>query len=304
MTSHETVDFARAKYIILFGRDLIGSLQNRETQDLIEGISHGAKLIYFDPRYSLTSIKAHEWWPIRPGTDLALMLAMINVLLEEERFNVDFVREYTHGIDALYAHVRQYSPEWAAKECDVPADVIRRIAREFGDAAPAAVIHPGRRVTRYGQDTQTMRAVAILNAMAGNWGQPCGIFLKSQVYVRNYPIPEFPKPARPRVDGAAVKDQVPLAFPDEGLTNQMRAATLSEKPYPIKAWINYGSNIFTHTADIELTKKAIEKLDFIATIEVLPTSIAWWSDVILTEASYLERYDDLQVQGDYNPFFA
>src|SRR5260370_39830135 len=103
------------------------------------------KLIYLDPRFTVTASKADEWYPIRPGTDLAFMLAMLNVIVGENRYDKEFVANYTVGFDKLVEHVKPFTPDWAEKETEIPAKDITRIAHEFAHAAPRAVSHARRR---------------------------------------------------------------------------------------------------------------------------------------------------------------
>lgn len=83
----------------------------------------------FDPRLSITASKADEWIPIKPGTDLAVLLAMIRTIINEELYDREFVSNYTYGFEELKAAVQEYTPEWAAGISGVPAETITRIAR-------------------------------------------------------------------------------------------------------------------------------------------------------------------------------
>ena len=123
----------------------------------------------------------------------ALVLAWINVLITEGRSDKEYVTHYTHGFDQLTAHVRAYTPEWASTETGIDADLIRTTAREMAAAAPATVVHPSRHVVWYGDDTQRMRAVAILNALLGNWGRKGGFYISEKVELPPFPTPAYPK---------------------------------------------------------------------------------------------------------------
>ena len=92
--------------------------------------------------------------PIKPGTDTALLLAWMNVLIAEELYDTEFVAEWTHGFDDLAAHVADFTPEWAAPITDLDAAAIRNTARVMASHRPRSVIMPGRHVTWYGNDTQ------------------------------------------------------------------------------------------------------------------------------------------------------
>src|SRR5215470_14760905 len=127
-------DLANSKYIIMSGANRFESLITPDTMDLIESTTERkARLIYLDPRFTITASKADEWYPIKPGTDLAFILAMLNVIVGENRYDKEFVANYTIGFDKLIDHLKPFTPEWAEKETEIPAKDILRIAREFAD---------------------------------------------------------------------------------------------------------------------------------------------------------------------------
>src|SRR5512143_1156847 len=140
-------DYSRVKYIILTGRNLAEAISNSETGHLIGAIDRGAKLVVLDPRFTKTSAKAAEWLPIRPGTDLAFHLAMLNVIVSEALYDAAFVNTYTIGFGELASSVAQYTPDWAAKITEIPAETIRRIAREFAANGKYALAHNGWRTS-------------------------------------------------------------------------------------------------------------------------------------------------------------
>ena len=128
-----------------------------------------------DPRFTKTAALAHEWYPIKPGTDMAFFLAVAHVLITEELYDKKFVAEKTSGIEQFTAHVQPYTPEWADKETDIPAADIRRLARELAAQAPTG--HglsgtPQLRLRRFHPDSQklmpsSMRCWATGTARAG-----------------------------------------------------------------------------------------------------------------------------------------
>jgi thiosulfate reductase/polysulfide reductase chain A len=107
-------DYSQLEYLILTGRNLTEAISTSETSDLVDILARGAKVIYIDPRFTKTASKATEWLPVRPGTDLAFHLAMINVLITENLYNRSFVDEYTLGFDPLASSITEYTPDWAA----------------------------------------------------------------------------------------------------------------------------------------------------------------------------------------------
>lgn len=302
--SPERIDLANAKVITLIGSALGENIHTGQIIDFTDGIAKGAEIISVDPRFSTAASKAKWWLPIKPGTDTALVLAWINVIIKEKGYDAHFVNNYTTGFSELAEHVKDFTPKWAEKITEIPASVIYETAKAMMTAKPAVVVHPGRHVAWYGNDVQRARSMAILSALLGIWGQKGGYFLKS-TFPTSYNalnIPEIPTPKRERVDGAGTR------FPYanyEGLTQELVKATLSQKPYPIKSWMVFGQNIFNSIPAKRDTKKAIDNLDFYAVVDVRPTEPTWYADVVMPEDIYLERYDALMtVTGWHKQYVA
>lgn len=289
--------YAGLKYIILTGRNLAEAISNSETGELIEAIDQGAKVVSLDPRFTKTAAKSAEWLPIRPGTDLAFHLALLNVIVGEKLYNRAFIDQYTIGFDELAAGVHQYTPEWAAKLTEIPAETIRRIAREFAKAAPHALAHNGWRTSNFVNSFQTERAITILNALVGNWGTamlPAGGGEGAGLGAP--PQPAYPRISALRLDGVPWKYPfVPLKI---GVFQQLRDSILDENPYAAHGWFISRQNPALSLPDRKRTLAAFAKMDFIVTIDIIMNDTSWFSDVVLPEASYLERYDPLNIVGD------
>ena len=117
------------------------------------------------------------------------------MLIEENLFQKEFVEQNVEGFEKFKEHVKDKTPEWAFIETGLEPNVIRETARELAKNAPAAFVHPGRHVVWYGNDTQRTRAIAIVNALLGNWGKKGGFYLPQSMS-----IPGFPGPAAARRD--------------------------------------------------------------------------------------------------------
>jgi thiosulfate reductase/polysulfide reductase chain A len=118
--------------------------------------------------------------------------------------------------------------------------------------------------------------------------------------VPSYPYPAYPVPARPKADNPDHR----YPFAHETLTTGIREATLTGKPYPVKGWLVYATNLFHALPNEQETIRAIQNLDLLVVIDVIPSEIAGWADVVLPEAVYLERFDDLNVEWFREPFIA
>ena len=189
--NHEPVDWEKAKCVVLIGTHIGEDARNTMMQDLATARANGAKLIVVDPRYSSAAMKADAWLPIKPGTDTALLLAWMNVLIAENLIDKAFIDKWTEGFDKLAAHVKSFTPEWAAQITELPADKIRETARMFGAARPSTVIVPGRHVVWYGNDSQRMRAVYILMGLTGSYGREGGLYFNKSPFIEEIPHPPF-----------------------------------------------------------------------------------------------------------------
>ncbi len=297
MEEPERIYDDKLQYIILTGRNLMEAISTSETGDLSEAITRGVKVIYLDPRFTKTAAKATEWLAIKPGTDLAFHLALLNVIVGEKLYDQSFVEKYTIGFDELAKEVEKYTPEWAAALTEIPAETIQRIAREFAAAAPYALAHNGWRTSNFINSFQTERAITILNALVGNWnvtmkasgGESSGGLGKP-------PQPPYPRASAMRLDGVPGKfPVVPLKI---GVFQELRDNILTGEPYQAHGWFIARQNPVMSLPDRTKTLQAFEKMDFIATVDIIMNDTAWFSDVVLPEASYLERYDPLLPMGD------
>ena len=287
--SPEVLDLRNSRCLVLIGSHIGENMHNTQVQDFAQFVANDGDLIVVDPRHSIAASKARSWLPIRPGADTALLLAWIHVVVHEGRYQREYVERYASGLDELKAHVAPFSPEWAAAETGLDAAVLRDTARRMAGAAPAVVIHPGRHASWYGpDDTHRSRAIAILNALLGSWGHRGGFFQPTAPKMAPYPTPPYPtaKPPADRLPGEA-----PFAL--EPLTQGVRRATIDGNPYPVKAWIVYGTNLIQSLPQRAETIKALQALELLVVVDVIPAEIAAYADVVLPEASYLERYDDL-----------
>lgn len=318
---HEPVDWAGLRCLTLIGSHIGEDSRNTVMQDFANAWARGAKVIVVDPRFSSVAAKADYWLPIKPGTDTALLLAWINVLITEHRYDADYIAQWAQGFDALAAHVAEMTPEWAAAITELDAELIRTTARVMADNLPQSVIMPGRHVTWYGNDTQRMRAVYIINALLGAYGREGGIYFNKSPYIEAYPHPPFAVAGSSggcSAEPGAESAELPVgpsgkARADGARTKFLRGATamqeliepmITGEPYPIKALIVYGTNLLNTIPNPERTLEALKKLDLVVVIDVLPMEHVAWADVVLPEATILERADDLWTVAHKTPYIA
>jgi thiosulfate reductase / polysulfide reductase chain A len=298
--SPERTDIAHAKCLVLIGSHLGENMHNTQVQEFAHAVANGCTVIVADPRFSVAASKAKHYLPIKPGTDLALLLAWMHVLVKEKLYDADYVAKYGYGFESFAAYLEPFTPEWAYPETGLAPELIRETAREMGRHRPATLVHPGRHSTWYGDDTQRSRAVALLNALLGSWGREGGFYIPSSMELPGYPYPAYPTSAKGKVDNPGKK----YPFAHEAISTGIREATLSGTPYPVKGWLTYAVNLLYALPNEAETLKAIEALDLLAVIDVIPSETAGWADVVLPEATYLERHDDLNVELFREPFIA
>ncbi len=294
-------NYDSVEFILMVGRNMMEAISTSETSELSHAVDRGAKLVYLDPRFTKTAAKATEWIPIRPGTDGAFLLAMINVIVTNELADCEFVKQYVVGCDGIQEEMSRYTPAWAERITGIPAETIERIAREYAAAKHNALAHPGWRTSNFLNSFQTERAIATLNALSGNVLTPGGCLVADDPEASGIVLGKPPQPAYPRASALRL-DGVPWKYPlvplKLGVFQELRDAIVSGDPYQAHGWFISRQNPVLSLPDRQKTLAAFEKMDFIVTVDIIMNDTAWFSDVVLPEASYLERYDPvLPVSG-------
>jgi len=299
----ERVALDKAQVVAFIGGHLGENMHNVTVQDYTTGLRNGASHIVVDPRFSTAASKAKHWLPIRPGTDIALLLAWTHVLIYEELYNREFIETYATGFDELKAHVEKTTPEWAAPYTGLKARDIRQTARELGAAIPHSLLFPGRRFAWYGDDTQRARAMAIINALLGAWGSESGIFLGDRIKVPGFPYPESHVKAKHAIED---KEKYPLGTStpvqdiiDATIPGRFKGATQNA---PVKGWLVYSTNLVRAVPNPDLIAEAVQHLDLMVVVETMPAEITGYADIVLPDTTYLERYDVMNAPEWREPF--
>ncbi len=297
-------DMASSKAMLLVASHIGENVHVSHVREFIGGLQNGSKLIVVDPRFSTAANKADIYLPIRPGTDTALMLAWINYVIQNKLYAKDFVANKCDGFDALKKEVSQYSMEWAARICDLKIEDMKAAIEELAKAAPNVNIHPGRHATWYGKgDTGRHQSYAILTALFGAVGVPGGIYFPTPVKTGKTECPE-PENVETVEAEVSLKDdsKYPFSHMFGSSTREIINAILTDKPYPIRLLGVNGVNIIQTLPNPYETMRAIKKLDFIFCEEMMAGETAIWSDIILPDSVYLERYDGLYTYDGLTPY--
>jgi thiosulfate reductase/polysulfide reductase chain A len=234
---------------------------------------------------------ADEWLPIKPGTDLAFLLAMINVMVKEELYDREFVRGKTVGFQQLEDEIVNYPPEWAEKVCEIPAKTIVRITREIAQAKPKALLHRGYHGafgSQYLNSFQTARALAIANSLLGNINREGGIYFPKSAQLGElqpkHPAPELPKVGKS--DGTGVPGRYPLGSYGDGITHAIPELALRGE---LKAGFVYHNNPLRTNPNPKRVIAGYKRLELLVVIDTVLSETASIAHYALPESFYLER---------------
>lgn len=279
-------DFSAAnRCMLIWGKNPTESLAS-EKNDIGQALKRGSKLIVIDPRATALAKKADIHAQIRPGTDGALALGILNVLIAEERYDKKFVKNWTIGFEKLVDRVREYPPEKVEGITWVPAEKIRDIARMYASQHPAC-ISTGISLDHSSNGIQTQRAIAVIMAVCGNLEIQGGNVSYPGMRYQNFTVPE-------RVAGdTPVGADFPLFAQLRGHQSGTRVidAILTEDPYPIKAMLIDGGNPAVNWPDSRRVRQALEKLELLVVIDMFMTDTAKLADIVLPAAGDLETED-------------
>jgi len=266
---------------------------------VVQAARRGAKVVAIDPRRGETAREADaQWVAIRPGTDGALALAMIGVLIEEELYDERFARDWTVGFEELGQLVQHFRPEVAEHITGVPAEIVRGLARQIASARGACpVMYTGLEYSDSG--VQAIRAVFTLFALAGQLDVPGGLLfrMKENVFPQNrsrlVPNPDLKK--------ALGRDRFPVysAYRGESHASILPEAVLEGKPYRIRALTVLGGSIITAWPDPDLWRRTFASLDFMVSINRYHTADSAYADIVLPATTYYENVSYMR----YGPLF-
>ena len=284
-------DLAHSRYIMIIGRNPAGGIDLGQMADITQAKSKGAKLVVVDPRHSETAILADEWLPIKPGTDLALLLAMINVMVKEGLYDEEFIQKKTVGFEQLDDEIVNYPPEWAEKVCEIPAATIVRITREMAALKPKALLHRGYHGAfgaQYLNSFQTARALAIANILLGNINREGGIYFAQSAELGElqpkHPVPEGPQV--PKADGTGMPGRYPLGSYGDGIAHAVPELALRGE---LKCGFVYHHNPLRTNPNPPRVIAGYKKLELLVAIDTVLSETASIAHYVLPESFYLER---------------
>ena len=266
---------AHSDLIILWGSNIAS--QPNTAPHLKDAQKRGARIILIDIRDSEAKSLADQVIRIKPGTDAALALSLMHVLIGENWVDHDHVAQHTIGFEALQAHVRPFTPEWGAEQTGITAGTIHALAQEYAATRRAMILLGGSSMHKSKNGWQAARAVACLPALTGKLGIPGGGLgprhgASSHGQALNSILPE---------QGNACKTVIP---------NQMSAMTEAFCEGKIKALLLSGTNMRSSFADTERLAKGLEKVDLIVCHDLFANdTIREFADIVLPATAWLEQ---------------
>ncbi|MEZ9197145.1 thiosulfate reductase PhsA [Shewanella sp. 10N.286.54.B9] len=308
-------DLSNSKYIINFGHNLYEGINMSETRGMMNAqMEKGAKLVVFEPRFSIVADKADEWYAIKPGTDVAVALAICHTLIEDDLYDKAFVAEYVSGFAEFAKEVKAYTPEWAESISDVPAEDIRRITHEYAAAAPHALVDFGHRSSFTTEEFEMRRALYAANVLVGNIERKGGLYFgkkasKYNKFAGESVAPTLAKPGvkdMPKIDAKRidmVDEQYSLLWSSGGIYQTILDSTLEAKPYQLHSWVMSRTNPMQTMTDRAKVVETMQKLDFVVACDIYISESAAYADIFLPESTYLERDEEIVDKSGKNPAY-
>jgi anaerobic selenocysteine-containing dehydrogenase len=290
-------DYASSKCILLWAHNPEASWPGLYMYDIRQGLKAGAKLIVVDPRGTNLAKKADLWLQIRPGTDVALALCMINLIIQNRLYDSDFVEKWTTGFDNLRDHVASFTPERCAEITWLDPELIKAAAQAFAGTRPAS-IGPGMGGVCQANDAFDLsRALTILSAITGNLEVPGGNLnctpptRKRSCYGSEFTASINLPPEQSRkklgIDRFPLTAFIPIPSPPQSVW----PAILEGKPYPVKAVGLFANNSICAYPNSPRVREVLLALDFLVSVDYFHTPTTALADVILPPAHWTERDD-------------
>ena len=292
-------DIENAELLVVWGANPATDSPPLDMYRLEAAARRGAQVVVIDPRRTETAIRTNaEWIPIRPETDGALALSMIEVIIEEDLYDEDFAENWTHGFPELRQYVQHFTPPVVEKITGIPAQTIRQLARRIATASGACpVMYTGLEYSNSG--IQAIRAVFTLFALAGQLDVPGGIGLA--MADSHFPINRSCNQPNPNLERAVARDKFPIysLYRGESHASGLVTSVLEGKPYRIRGLIILGASILTSWPQTPIWRDTLSRLDFLVTIDRQLTADAAYADIVLPGTTMFE----IESYMTYGPIF-
>ncbi|MDT7902003.1 MAG: molybdopterin-dependent oxidoreductase [Acidianus sp.] len=305
-------DYPNSKFVVFIGRNPLEGIVPDIVRRIEEGRKNGMKIAVIDPRKSAIAQRyADRWIPIRPGTDTAFLLSVIYYMIKNGMYDEDFLKKYSNASLLVYEDDLSPANEYSDKliyegqkdgrrvatafyllmkegEKVYPRltyitgatyDDVKYIAENLWEKRPSAIIDDGWHTSFSTDSTYTWMSAFIINAMIGNLDKKGGLIFSKKPKIKLY---EENKAKVKRID----KIRYPLTY---AAFQEVYRAILTGSPYPIKALMVVGTNLDGRDPNSDLVRRALSKLDFLVVVDVMPSDVTDYADVVFAESTYLER---------------
>ncbi len=248
-----------------------------------ENLPKGSKLVVIDPKKIPLAKNADLYLPIRPGTDGALALALMHVIIKENLYDKDFVKKWTVGFDKLVSHVESYTADWAEKITRVPARDIKELARLYATVKGASIFQGTNTQDQTANGTQNSRAFAILQTITGNVNNPGGWVISPRLSLTGLGLPT---------------DRTPIGAEDYALFYEIwgRKSPYGQVvcfpdsvPKVIKSLIVTGGNPVVSMPDSRAFREAMKRLDLLVVHDLFMTETAELAHYVLPGCTHFEK---------------
>lgn len=265
---------ANSRTILFWGANLAS--QPTTVPHLVAARRRGARVIGIDCRRTETSQHADHFLIVRPGTDAALALGMMRVIVDEELEDREFIARHTIGFDALAAALRQYAPEWAAEITGLDAETIRWLARVYATERPAMIVLGGASMFKHRGGWLASRAISCLPALTGQLGVAGGgLGPRHRAFV----------PGEGLADISGQRERPPGAYIPSHMTEMARAFREGR----IDVLLLFGTNMLAHFADNEALLAGLDRVGLIVAHDLFSNAtIRRCADIVLPGTSWLE----------------
>ncbi|MGD2124926.1 MAG: molybdopterin-dependent oxidoreductase [Desulfobacteraceae bacterium] len=331
--NYRQYDVENARYIIIWGADPLAANRQVSYYSSAWGdVLDRARIAVVEPRLSATAAKADEWLPIKPGEDGALAVAIAHLILTDGLWSRDFVGDFKNGVNRFvsgeevneedfeekYTHglvrwwnleLKDKTPEWAAERTGLPVGQIKRVAVEYGKAAPHVISWLGGGPSMQVRGGYTAMAVHALNGLLGACDNIGGTLVSNKEYTKKFPKPDdfMDEIAKKGKKHEKIDHRGRKAFPSvkEGkpgsavVTNNAADGIINEDPYEIKVAMGYMNNFAFSCTQPERWERALSKIPFLVHITTNASEFTWFADIVLPDTHHLfEKWGYVKAIGN------
>jgi len=331
--NYRQYDVKNTRYILIWGADPLAANRQVSFYSAAWGdVISRAKIAVVEPRLSATAAKADEWLPIKPGHDGALAAAIAHTLLVEGLWSKEFVGNFADGENRFKAgefvdeslfeeihtngvvkwwniELKDKTIEWAAERTGLPAEQIRRVALEYGQAAPRAISWVGGGPVMQVRGAYTSMICHALNGLTGAVDEVGGTLASNKEYTGHFPEPDdfMDDIAKKGKKHEKIDQRGRKAFPcinagkpgSAVLTNHAADGILEADPYDIKVAIAYMNNFTFSCTQPERWERALSKIPFLVHITTNASEFSWFSDILLPDAHHqFEKWGYVKTIGN------